>query len=107
MKQSNLAHKVLKLLTKIPRGRVTTYKELAIACNSKSYRAIGQILKRNTNPERYPCYKVVKSDGRVGGYSGSDPKNIKKKIELLRKDGIDVKNGRINLKDYLFSFRST
>jgi alkylated DNA nucleotide flippase Atl1 len=46
----------------------------------------------------------VKSDGSVGGYSGSDPKNIEKKVELLRKDGIEVKNGKIDLKKHLHRF---
>lgn len=106
MKQS-ITCKVLKLLKEIPKGKVTTYKELAIACNFKCYRAIGQILKRNPRPDLYPCYRVIKSDGRIGGYSGSDPKSIKRKIGLLKKDGIKIKNGKIDLNKYLFRFRRT
>ncbi|MFH1294496.1 MAG: MGMT family protein [Candidatus Aenigmatarchaeota archaeon] len=94
--------KVLELLKKIPKGKVTTYKSLAEACNSKGYRAIGQVLKNNPRPDMCPCYKVVRSDGKIGGYSGKDPKNIAKKIELLRNDGIEIVKGRIDLKRYLF-----
>lgn len=94
--------KVLKLLRKIPKGKVTTYKALAKACNSKGYRAVGQIMRNNPRSDLYPCYKVVKSDGTVGGYSGTDPKMLKKKIRLLKKDGIEIKNGRIDLQKHLF-----
>jgi O6-methylguanine-DNA--protein-cysteine methyltransferase len=38
-----------------------------------------------------PCHRVIKSNGEIGGYSGSDPKNIKKKIGLLRKEGCRLK----------------
>lgn len=92
----------LELLRKIPKGKVTTYKSLAEACNSRGYRAIGQIMKNNPRPDLYPCYRVVRSDVRIGGYSGNDPKNIAKKTELLRNDGIEIVNNKIDLKKHLF-----
>jgi len=105
MKQS-ITCKVLKLLKEIPKGKVTTYKELAIACNFKCYRAIGQILKRNPRPDLYPCYRVIKSDGGIGGYSGSDPKSIKRKIGQKifkfygQKDKHEGGNSRNNFERY-------
>lgn len=101
MKKSKLA---LSLLLKIPKGRVTTYGELARATGS-SPRAIGQILKSNKEPKKYPCYKVVKSNGEIGGYSGNKNK-INQKIRLIEKDGIKVENCRINLRKYIHKFRS-
>ena len=89
------------LLKKIPRGKVTTYGELAKACNT-SPRAVGAIMRSNKRPEIYPCYKVVMADGSLGGYCGS--MNNKKKISLLRKNGIVIKNGKIDLKKYLYKF---
>lgn len=92
-------HKALLLLKKIPRGKVTTYKILAEKCRT-SPRAIGRVMASNRDPLNYPCYKVVHSDGSVGGYSGG----IEKKIQLLRKGGIEVKNGKIDIKKYLITF---
>lgn len=80
-----------RLLGRIPRGRVTTYKALAEAMGTRGYRYIGQLLSRNPEPDAYPCYKVVKSDGALGGFSQGCPD----KIRRLNADGIRVKNGKI------------
>ncbi|MCX6819361.1 MAG: MGMT family protein [Candidatus Aenigmarchaeota archaeon] len=86
-----MVHNALLFLRKVPKGRVVSYGELARACNN-SPRAIGMIMKGNKDPVRYPCYKVIRSDGSVGGYI----KGIDKKIKLLRDDGINIKNERID-----------
>jgi len=104
MKQTPLAKSCYSLLKKIPKGRITTYKELAHALNTKAYRAIGQILKKNPSQRTISCYRVIKSNGEIGGYCGSSPKNIKKKIALLKKDNIHAENNKINLDKYLFKF---
>ncbi|OGL52252.1 cysteine methyltransferase [Candidatus Shapirobacteria bacterium RBG_13_44_7] len=88
----DFAKEVLKLVKKIPRGRITTYKILAEELNTKAYRAIGQTLKRNSNAPVIPCHRVVRSDGGIGGYLGN---KIKLKIKLLKTEGIEVKNGRV------------
>lgn len=91
-------HKAILLLRKIPKGKVVTYSELARVCRS-SPRAIGQIMKRNKRPELYPCYKVVKASGEIGGYAGCvKGRNIQKKIRLLEKDGIKIVKERIDRK---------
>jgi methylated-DNA-[protein]-cysteine S-methyltransferase len=96
---------VLKLLAKIPKGKVTTYGELARFAKS-SPRAVGQIMRRNQQPEIYPCYKVVSSNGKIHGYDGClSGKKVGRKISLLEKDGIEVENNRINLSRYLHRFR--
>ncbi len=99
-----MMHKALLLLRKIPRGKVTTYGELARATRS-SPRAIGQVMRRNQRPDLYPCYKVVSSSGAIGGYDGCvKGSKIDRKIKLLRKDGIKIRNGRIVLEKYLHKF---
>jgi O-6-methylguanine DNA methyltransferase len=97
-------HKALLLLRKIPKGKVTTYGELARATKS-SPRAIGQVMCHNKYADTCPCYKVVRSDGSIGGYDGAvRGKKIGRKIELLRKDNIVIKNNKIDLKKYLHRF---
>lgn len=97
-------HKVLLLLKKIPKGKVTTYGEIARAAGT-SPRAAGQILRRNQHPELYPCYKVVSASGRIHGYNGClKGKNVSKKIGLLKRDKIEIKIGRIDLKKYMYKF---
>ena len=81
------------LLTKIPKGKVTTYKIVAKKLRIHP-RVAGRLLSKNPYPEKYPCYRVVYSDGRV----------VKKHVKLLRKEGIEIKKGKIDLKRFLFSF---
>ena len=85
-------HKAILLLKKIPKGRVATYKEMARVCKT-SPRAIGRIMAGNDHPKEYPCYKVVASDGKLTGYSA--PGGLITKARLLRKDGIEVKEGSV------------
>lgn len=98
-------HKALLLLRKIPKGKVTTYGELARATRS-SPRAIGQIMRTNPRPDLYPCYKVVRSDGSIGGYAGCiKGGKISKKVALLKKDGIKIEKGKIDLRRFRASLR--
>ena len=93
--------KVLKLTKKIPKGRVTTYKIIAGKLKTKAYRAVGTALHKNKRPIIIPCHRVVNSNGFVGGYG----EGIKKKIELLKKEGIKIKNKKIiNFEKILFRF---
>jgi methylated-DNA-[protein]-cysteine S-methyltransferase len=98
-----LRERVFKLVSKVPRGRVTTYKILAKKAVT-SPRAVGSIMRSNPYPVQVPCHRAVMSDGRVGGYAGSKEANIKKKIRLLRSEGIEFKNNKINLEKHLFHF---
>ncbi|MBI4114928.1 MAG: MGMT family protein [Candidatus Niyogibacteria bacterium] len=76
--------KVLSIVSKIPRGRVFTYKEVAKRAGSpKAYRAVGNILNKNHNP-KIPCHRVIRSDGRIGGYN----KGVIHKHRLLQKEGV-------------------
>jgi methylated-DNA-[protein]-cysteine S-methyltransferase len=93
--------KVLFLTKKIPRGRVTTYGEIARILKTGS-RAVGGALHKNPHPIRTPCHRVVKSDGSLGGYSGG----VKKKITLLKKEGIKIENSKVvNFNHYLMKFK--
>lgn len=93
---TQLSQTVYTLLKKVPGGQVTTYKELARAANTKAYRAIGQIMRKNPNAPQVPCHRVVVSDGTLGGYMGkTSGATLEKKIALLKKEGIEVKGNKI------------
>ena len=95
-----------KILKKVPRGKVTTYKALAEALGTKAYRAVGNAMKNNKMPDEIPCFKVIKSDGSIGGYMGNNPKNIKIKIKRLEAEGIIIKEGKIDLIRYSYNFNN-
>ncbi len=88
----NLEHRVYKKLLEVPRGKVTTYGELAKAVGLKNgQRTIGRIMKNNPNPVIVPCHRVVKSDGSIGGYGfGKDVKT-----NMLKIEGISIRNDKI------------
>lgn len=92
--------KVYNLCKKIPKGKVTTYKIIAEKLGTKAYRAVGNALNKNPFAPKVPCHRVVNSDGNVGGFA----KGINKKIKLLKKEGVKIKNNKINLRKYLFDF---
>jgi len=98
----NFSKRVWELTKKIPKGKVSTYKEIAKAIGTKAYRAIGNALKKNPYPIRIPCHRVVCSDGSLGGYKGKT--NNKEKKRLLEKEGIKIEKNKINLKKYLYRF---
>lgn len=82
--------RVYSLCKKIPRGKVSSYGGIARALGNKASRAVGNAL--NKNPFGFvPCHRVIKSDGSIGGFA-SGPE---KKIYLLRKEGIEIKNNKI------------
>lgn len=86
------AEDVYSILTRIPEGQVTTYGDIARTLgHPKSSRAIGRILNQNPNPIVVPCHRVVMSDGRIGGYADGQ----EKKMELLAKEGLAFKSGRV------------
>jgi ribonuclease HII len=80
------SEKVYYLVSQIPRGQVVTYQELAQKIGQpRAYRAVGNVLNKNTNPQ-IPCHRVIRSDGRLGGYS----RGSKIKERLLKREGIKI-----------------
>ena len=86
LKGTHFQIKVWKYLKKIPRGKVVTYLEVAKAVRKpKSVRAVANAIARNPYPPVIPCHRVIRTDGRLGGYSGRG--GIKTKRKLLKKEG--------------------
>lgn len=79
-------HDVWRALTRIPRGQVRTYAQIARdAGHPDAVRAVANAIGKNPCPPDIPCHRVIRSDGKIGGYSASG--GIAKKIELLKSEG--------------------
>lgn len=87
------------LLKKVPNGKITTYKAIAEKLNTKAFRAVGNAMNKNPY-SKVPCHRVIKSNGEIGGFAHG----TKKKVQLLKSEGIEIKNGKIDLKEYLHHF---
>ena len=81
--------KVWKYLITIPKGRVKTYKEVAIAIKKpKAARAVANACAKNPYAPKIPCHRVIRSDGGLGGYSGRG--GIRQKLKLLRSEKVSI-----------------
>jgi O-6-methylguanine DNA methyltransferase len=85
----NFSEKIIRVVSKIPKGQTLTYKDVATrAGHLKAARAVGNVLNRyykdcasNKKPT-IPCHRVIRSDGQIGGYA----KGEKEKRRLLKKE---------------------
>ena len=97
----NLEHEIYTKLLQVPKGKVTTYSELAKAVGLKNgQRAIGRIMKKNPFPVIIPCHRVILSNGKIGGYAWGE----KIKTNMLSREGIKIKNGKILDTDKIYRF---
>jgi len=76
---------VYNMLLTIPKGKVSTYGDLANALgNPSASRHVGRILSKNPNPIKVPCHRVIMSNGKIGGYA----LGTQMKKELLQNEGV-------------------
>lgn len=96
-----MKEKVYDYLLTIPKGKVVTYKQIAIYLgNEKLARVVGNILHNNSNPDKYPCFKVVNSKGMLAknfAYGGLEGQK-----KRLVQDGIEVLDYKIDLSKYRY-----
>ena len=91
--------RIYEAVKKIPKGHVATYGQIAeMAGNPRMSRAVGNALHKNPDPLHIPCFRVVNSKGELAGafaFGGG-----KAQEELLRADGVEVVDGKVDLKKY-------
>ncbi|UCD01239.1 MAG: MGMT family protein [Promethearchaeota archaeon] len=87
------SQKVIEYITKLNRGETTTYSEIGDIIGSKGYQAIGNVLRKNPLPLIIPCHRVIRKNGKIGGFNGVSEDcwetNLKK--DLLRIEGYNSK----------------
>ena len=86
LKGTQFQLKVWSYLKKIPKGKVKTYAQVAKAIGKpKAVRAVANAIGKNPFPPKIPCHRVIRSDGKLGGYSAKG--GIKTKKKLLKNEG--------------------
>ena len=97
-----MKQKVYEYLTRIPTGKVVTYGQIAAYLGDpRLCRYVGSVLHNNPDPQRYPCYKVVNSQGKLAkgfAFGGTEGQR-----QLLQAEGIMVKNDQVDLSVYRWS----
>ena len=91
--------RIYEAVKKIPKEKVATYGQIAeMAGDRKMARAVGNALHKNPDPDSIPCYRVVNARGELSGEFAFGGENAQAK--LLMADGIEVVDGKVNLKKY-------
>ena len=86
LKGTQFQLKVWSYLKKIPKGKLKTYAQVAKAIGKpKAVRAVANAIGKNPFPPKTPCHRVIRSDGKLGGYSAKG--GIKTKKKLLKNEG--------------------
>jgi methylated-DNA-[protein]-cysteine S-methyltransferase len=99
---SGFAARVYELTSRVPEGKVTTYGAIARKMGKpRASRAVGAALRANPTPIVVPCHRVVGHDGSLRGYGGGG--GIPTKAKLLKKEGVAVSGGRVDLSRFLFT----
>lgn len=101
---TKLALEVYALTRRIPKGKVSTYGDIALQLGSKNLaRVAGNILHNNPNPITTPCHRVVNAKGQLAKNFGSEGK-INDQEKLLKIEGVVVNNYQVDLKEYRYKF---
>ena len=92
--------KIRELVKDVPKGKVTTYGNVAEAAGLSVARVVGWALRGNQNP-LIPCHRVIQSGGTLsprfslGGLAGQ-------KARLLR-DGVEVgDDNKVDMQQYFW-----
>lgn len=88
-------------LRQVPKGKVTTYKALGHAVGTRAYRAVGNAMNKNPYAPEVPCHRVISADGSLGGFASG----LKNKVEMLKKEGVEINNGNIDLDKFAYKFK--
>jgi O-6-methylguanine DNA methyltransferase len=91
---------VYKVVSRIPKGKVTTYGTIAIAVGMKSPRTVGNILHKNKDPETIPCHRVINQLGKVAKSYAFGGEEVQRK--RLEREGVIFKEGKIDLHEFLW-----
>jgi methylated-DNA-[protein]-cysteine S-methyltransferase len=97
--------RIYAVISRIPKGRVSTYGAVARKAACGSARAVGQALRRNPFAPAVPCHRVIASDLKPGGFQGArGGGRVRSKLALLAEEGVAFTHGRLADPARLFLF---
>ena len=85
--------RVWALTSRVPKGKVVTYGQIAEELGTRAYRAVGNAMNRNPYAPDVPCHRVVGSDGHLTGFGTGIPK----KKRMLKKEGVPFVGEKVDL----------
>jgi O-6-methylguanine DNA methyltransferase len=92
---SPFAKRVYAAAAKIPKGKVATYKMIAkMAGSARAARAVGTLMRKNTDPRHCPCHRVVAASGALAGYGFG---GVGEKRKKLIDEGVSFSGSKVNL----------
>lgn len=95
--------KIYTVTSSIPKGKVSTYKQIADILGIKNPRIVGFALNKNKKLKKVPCHRVIKNNGTIAkGYAFGGKE---KQIEKLKKEGVRfVTKEKVDFKKSLYNF---
>ncbi|MBQ2944204.1 MAG: MGMT family protein [Ruminococcus sp.] len=98
----NTFEKIYAVVRKIPYGKVATYGQIALLAGNPHWsQVVGYALHSNPEPDSIPCFRVVNRFGELSSAFAFG--GINRQQELLEAEGVEVKDGRVDLKRYLWN----
>lgn len=95
--------RIYEAVKRISKGCVATYGQVAtMAGNERMSRAVGNALHKNPTPGIVPCHRVVDAKGRLAG--GFAFGGMEAQAALLADEGVEVKDGKVDLGKYGMRF---
>ena len=102
---TDFERRVYEATSRIPKGRVTTYRHLAEEIGCRSSRAVGQALRRNPFAPEVPCHRVISASLATGGYAGKvEGEKPAWKLKLLAEEGVDFKDSKLGDPSLVFDY---
>ncbi len=98
---TSFAEQVYRICKQVPQGKVASYKQIAEALGTKAYQAVGQALNKNPYRE-VPCHRIINAKGELHGFA----QGLKKKQRLLEAEGIQIVQGKVDLKKFGMHWKS-
>lgn len=88
---SSFSTSILTTCREIEIGQTITYGKLAKkAGRPNASRAVGSTLAKNPLPLIIPCHRIIRSDGKMGGFSAPGGITLKKKMLELEGKAIKI-----------------
>ena len=98
----NTFEKVYKVVAKIPKGKVTTYGEIAKFLGIGNPRIVGFALHVNRDPDNIPCHRVVNKNGELASGYAFGGLDIQR--QLLEQEGVTFQESKVKMDNFFFSF---